>query len=55
MPNRSKRGLSQAGLRHLGKSHEVGPYDRNGSETTQDVYSPSIPVYLDRLDKRKLV
>ena len=51
MPNRSKHRLSQASLRHLGKSHEVGPYDRNGSETTQNVYSLSIPVHLDRLDE----
>lgn len=37
MSYRSKHRLSQAGLRHLGESHEVGPYYRNGSETTQDV------------------
>jgi len=53
MPNRPEHRLSQAGLRHLGKSYEVGPYDRNGSETTQDVYSPSIPVRLDRPDIKK--
>ena len=53
MPNRPEHRLSQAGLRHLGKSHEVGPYDRNGSETTQDVYSLSIPVRLDRPDIKK--
>ena len=50
IPNRSKHRLSQASLRHLSKSHEVGPYDRNGSETTQNVYSLSIPVHLDCLD-----